>query len=500
MTGLLSSWRHDLSRCVQSVTTRKYLVGTVLAWVLVVYLASSPSLRSAARPPTGPEHLAQPVAVPSTALPGSSAPSPAATPASAPSFGSFGFAPPSFGPPPAPAAAPQLSCPYPIPQSQTTPFSPGIFLSFEGPLIELSGPFAAYDLPTLGAIAPLVPLATPLVYISEPVMNEVTPDLSTAVTDYVTIIDAAGLDSPQEQQYAAQFEPYWLELLGSLTPVEQQLASSTAGQCLVLFENELAVMDSQENLQLPPLPFIPSGIPPGSSSSAAVATAATADTASPFAQLTVPWAGGLPPGLPAAAAALRAAGKPVLVELVDQPPAGQAMGGTGFPDFVAQAVHELPAASAFQLDAPATDPGGAAQIADLVHGLASADLTRLPGQLIGVGVPAGAQGAGAGAFWGAFDRAMGGFQPNMVDFVSADLTLQQQATSAADSAEAAASARSLEHAFATSGGVPANVPVFGTVTLDGADPVSTPSVQQQLASYLAALAGLRVRVLGIATG
>ncbi|HAM01129.1 MAG TPA: hypothetical protein DCQ30_02715 [Acidimicrobiaceae bacterium] len=500
MSSLVSRVRDGVTRSVQSVTSRKYLVGAVLAWVLVVYLASSPSLRSAQGPTQSPVHPAPAGPAAGFAVPSFSAPNLSTAPLSSSGFGSFVAPPLSFGAPPAPPATTSLSCPFPIPQSQTTPFDPGVFLSFGGPFIELSGPLVSYYIPTLGAIAPLVPIVTPLVYISEPVMNAVTPDVSTVVTDYVTIIDAAGLNSPQEQQYAAEFEPYWLQLVGSLTPVEQQLSSSTAGQCLVLFENELAVMDSQQNLPaLPSLPYIPSGIPPGSSQ-AAVAQAAAADTRSPFAQLTVPWSGGIPSGLPAAVSTLRGAGKPVLVQLVDQPPAGQAMGGTGFPDFVAQVVHELPAASAFEVDAPATDPSGTGQMADLVHGLASADLTRMPGQLIGAGVPTTAQGTSAVAFWGAFKGAMKGLQANMVDFVAADLTPLAEATAAADSAEAAQSARSLESSFTTLGGVPADVPVFGTVSLDGADPATVASVQEQIASYLAALRGLHVSALGVFAG
>lgn len=493
--GMWSTVRDNVTRSVQSVTTRKYLVGVVLAWVLVVYLASSPSLRSAQRPGPGPLH-APAAGVTALASPSFSLPSASTTAGTSSGFGSFAFPPLSFTAPPPPPPTPQLSCPFPIPESQTTPFNPGIFLSFEGPFVELAGPFSSYFIPTLGTIAPLVPIVTPLVYLSEPVMNEVTPDVSSVVTDYVTITDAAGLNSPQEKQYAAQFEPYWLELLGALTPVEQQLASSTPGQCLVLFENELAVMDSQQNLHLPPLPFVAPGIPPGSSS-AAVAQAAAADTSSPFARLTVPWSGGIPSTLPGAVTALRAAGKPVLVRLVDAPPPGAAIGGTGFPDFVAQVVHELPAASAFEVDASTGDPSGAGPMADLVHGLASVDLARLPGQLIGVGVPTAAQGSGTAAFWGTFDDAMKGLQRNMVDFVAADLTPQPQPTMAADSAEAAQLARGLESAFTTLGGVPADVPVFGTVTLDEADPATVSSVQEQLVSYLAALRSLRVSMLGI---
>ena len=492
--------RQLATRSVHSVTSRRYLVGAVLAWVLIVYLAAAPSEIVGPAPRSVPTRAAPPatVAAPAPSL-SIEAPSFAAT---TPTVPSFSFTPLSFTPPPpAPPATPPLSCPFPIPQSQTTPFSPGIFLSFEGPLIELSGPFATYDIPTLGAIGPLVPLATPLVYISEPVLNDVTPNLSVLITDYVTIIDDLGLNSPQEQQYADEFEPYYLELLNSLSPVEQDLASSTAGQCLVLFENALAVQDSQENLQLPALPLLPSGVPPSSSSTdAAVASATTADTHSPFAQLVLPWSGGVPSGLPTAVNALRAKGEPVELELVDQPPVGQTMGGAGFSDFVAQVVQDAPQASAFQVDAAGTDPSGSTQMADLVHGLAAADYMRQPGQLIGLGVPVSAEGAGAQGFWQAFHTSMEGWQSVMVDFVGADLTPQAQSSAAANDAEAAATAKSLESAWSTLGGVPANVPLFGTVGLAGGLPVTTTSVQQQIASYLAALAGLHVGALGVDPG
>jgi hypothetical protein len=485
---------------VQSLTTRKYLLAAVVGWVLVVYLAaapsSSPAPPSSVRPAVGPARVAAPAPAPVT-----SAAAPFAT-FSVPTSPTFAFPSIDFGaPPPAPPATAPLDCPYPIPQSQTSPFSAGIFLNFEGPLIDLSGPFAIYDIPTLGAIAPLVPLVTPLVYIAEPVMNALTPNISNAVTDYLTIIDDAGLNSPQEQQYAAEFEPYYLKLLDSLAPAETALASSTAGQCLVLFENELAVMDSQQSITLPNPPII---VPTFSGSStdgasSAVETAATADSSSSFAQLVLPWFGGLPASLAATEAALQAKGHPVELELVDAPPAGQPMGGTGFADFVAEAVHASPQVSAFQIDAPGTDPAGTAQVADLVHGLAAADMERLPGQLIGVGVPEAATGAGAGSFWSAFDQSMKGWQPNMVDFVAADLTPAAEPSPAAAQAEALSSVRALEAAFTSLGGVPADVPVFGTVSLAGSGPWTEASVQEQIAGYLAALRGQQVRFLGVDT-
>jgi hypothetical protein len=386
-----------------------------------------------------------------------------------------------------------------LPQAQNAPLQPGIFLSFEGPLIEMSGPIAAYDLPTLGEIGPLVPIATPLVSISQPVLNAVTPNLSVIAYDEQQIVNGAGLNSPYEQQYAQQFEPYWLQLIGTFTPFEQTLASSTPGQCLVLFENALAVAVSQQNIQLPPLPLLPAGVPPSSTPSTdAVAAATMADTKTPFAQLVLPWSAGVPAELPAALSALASKGDPVKLELVDQPPAGQVMGGTGFADFVAQVVHEAPQASAVQVDAAGTDAAGPAQIADLVHGLAAADLTRRPGQLIGVGLPDAALGAAAAGFWRAFAAAAAGYQTSFVDFVGADLTPSPASTVAADSAEAAATAQALRTAWSAIGGVPANVPLFATVGLAGGGPVTTASVQQQLASYLTALAGLHVVALELA--
>lgn len=483
-------------KSLQSLASRKYLLGVVLGWVLVVYLVVSPTPSAsppAAAAPAGPARApSSTLAAPGLGL--AALPTGAPVPTTAPSFGSFPSL--SFNPGAPPAQAAALECPYPVPQSQTTPFNPGIFLSFEGPLVEMSGPFAAYDIPTLGAIAPLVPMATPLVYLSEPVMNALTPNLSTAVTDYLTIIDAAGLDSPQEQKYADQFEPYWLQLLGSLTPVEAELASSTAGQCLVLFENELAVMDSELNLSLPNPPLVPPGIPPGSSA-AALEAATAAESPGSLAQLTLSWSGGVPPDLSSTVSALAAKGHPVALDLVDVPPAGQHMGGTGFSDFVAEAVHDSAGASAFEVDVPSAEPSAGAPMADLVHGLASADLARSPGQVIGLCVPAAATASGARAFWSAFAGAVQGWQANMVDFVAADLTPAAQSTPAADQAEAAAVARGVEEAFATWGGVPADVPLFGTVAPAGAGPWTVAEVQEQIAGYLGALHGLRVSVLGI---
>jgi hypothetical protein len=501
--GRLDDWG---LRALQSLTTRKYLIGVVLGWVLVVYLVAVPSTSTGpslpGAGPSRPAQLAAPAAVASP-LGALSAPALAAGTATSSAPPLVGFPALSFSAPgPPPAQAVPLSCPFPLPQSQTSPFSAGEFLSFEGPFIELSGPFASWDLPTLGAIAPLVPLVTPLVYISEPVLSALTPNLSAAVTDYLTIIDAAGLDSPQEQQYAQELEPYWLQLLGTFTPVEAALASSTPGQCLELFENELAVMDSQLDLSLPNPPLVVPSLAPGSSPSGAqaVEAATAAETSGSFAQLVLPWSGGVPADLEASVAALRAKGHPVELDLVDQPPPGQSMGTRGFPDFVAQAVHGAPQASAFEVEVPAAQPAAAAPLADLVHGLASADFARLPGQLIGPRVASAATGAGAAGFWSAFGRAMEGYQANMVDFVAADLTPVPQGSPVADQAEAASSARALEAAFTGLGGVPAQVPLFATVSLATSGPLDASAVEEQIAGYLGALRGLRVEVLGIAAG
>ena len=487
--------RRRAAALASSLTTRRYLLGTVLAWVLVVYLATSPALNGGLAAPAGPgTHggaATGPLAVsppaPSLSAEGSLLPG-------VPGFGGLG--PFTFNPPPAPPPAPQLSCPYPIPQSQTSPFGAGAFLSFEGPFLDLSGPFAAYDIPTLGAISPLVPLLSPLVSISEPVMNEVTPNLSVVAGDVVALEQAAGLDSPQEQQYAQEFEPYWLQLVSSLTPAEAALASTTGAQCLELFENELAVMAAQENLQLPPLPVLPAGIAPGTSSSTdAVARATAADTRAPLAQIVLPWSGGVPAAAVAAVAGMRAKGTPALVELVDAPPPGAAMGGTGFADFVATAVRAMAGATAFEMAVPGPDPSAPVEMADLVHGLAAADFVRMPGQLIGVSLAAAATGEGGPAFWRAFAGAMEGYQPNMVDFVAAGLTPVPEPSVAAAVAEAAGTARALEGQWAALGGVPADVPLFATVSLVGPGPLGVAAVQQQLSAYLAALGRLHVGVL-----
>jgi hypothetical protein len=135
-----------------------------------------------------------------------------------------------------------------------------------------------------------------------------------------------------------------------------------------------------------------------------------------------------------------------------------------------------------------------------VHGLASADFTRQPGELIGVGVPGTAEGAGATAFWQAFGAAMEGWQHIVVDFVGADLTPTAAPSVAADAVEAAGMARALRAACRAFGGLPATLPLFASVGLASGVPVTDASVQQQIASYLAALSGLHVVAIGIRTG
>ncbi len=486
-----------LATATRSVTARRYFLGAVLAWVLVVYLATASSTqaplpRSAAGHGTGPVALgAPPVTEPALEL----AP-PDTIPPEPPVLSPIAL--PAFSSPPPPTTQ-SLSCPYPTPQAPDPGASPGVILSFLSPLFALGGPYASYAVPTLGAIGPLVPVVTPLVVISEPVLNEITPNMSTVITDVATIEQQAGADGPQSQQFAQEFEPYWLTLLNSLVPAEQAVTGSSAGQCLILFENALARQSQQLNISLPPLPLVGAGIPPSGSpvSSAAVATATTSSTAKPMAQLVLPWSGGIPSSLAATLSTLRARGQAVVVELVDTPPAGRAMGTTGFADFVAQAVHGLPGVNAFAVDGASAATTAGPALADLVHGLAAADAARKPGQLIGLGVPPTALGAAAPGFWRAFATAMRGYQSQMVDFVAAPLTTGPSASLAAATAAAASSARALAAAWTADGGLPARLPLFAAVDYAGPLPATPASITRALRAYQAALAGLRVQVLGM---
>jgi len=261
----VSEYRKAAVRISQSIATRRYLLGAMLAWVLIVYLvpgpgpsrssAPSPAPAAQSAPPAGPT---APTAGPDTSLLGSdyytpppSLPplgpdlsAPVARPASA-----VGFTSPSFTAPPPPPATVQLSCPYPIPQAQNAPLSPGVLLSFLTPLGVVAGPFADYDLPILGAIGPVLPIILPIFSVAQPVMNAITPELSVVITDLSLIEDTTGLgNNPQEVKFAAQFKPAFIKFLNSLIPVEQQLASASGTQCLILFENELAQMAAKVNL------------------------------------------------------------------------------------------------------------------------------------------------------------------------------------------------------------------------------------------------------------
>lgn len=476
-----------MNRAVQSLLSRRYLLGAVLAWVLIVYLAAGPAAHAPfagyTNPPIQPGGAATtsaPVAAAVQVAAGAVAPPPPSATAPpavvgppAPQLGGFG--PPTFPASPPPPNIPQLKCPYPIPQAQTAPISPGVILSFESPLIELSGPYGAWDIPTLGAIAPVIPLVTPVLSISQPVLNEITPNESTIATDIVTLEAKLGLDSPENAKLAQEYEPDWLKFVYTFTPIEQVLASTTAAQCLALFGNALAQDAAQHPLQLPPLPTIPSGVPP------AIGQAVLSETHAPFTTVVMPWSGGVPANAVSEVAKLARRGLPVLVELRDVPPAGQTTGGTGFADFVARAVNALPGASAFQVDGSAP----AADVADVAHGLAAADFARRAGQLIGVGVPPAALGRGGPAFWAVLGAALRGFQANLVDFVAAPL--------GGTPALSAATARTLERDWYTYGGVPKAVPLFATV---GAGNATTPAAARALiAGYEAALRPLGLGLL-----
>ncbi|MHB8439026.1 MAG: hypothetical protein ACYDD4_07675 [Acidimicrobiales bacterium] len=496
---MIARGRALVEQGIGALSKRKYVMGVVVAWALVMGLTSSASNHPAVRHPrtqasapltspgagTAPFSLAAPVPAAPSAAPMSFSP---------PSFG--GFTLPSFGAQPPPPATATLTCPYPTPQSQTTPFNPGEFLAFESPFLDLSGPFAAYDIPTLGAIAPLVPFAAPIVSIAEPVMNEVTPNMAQAIYDIVALEHDAKLDNPQFDKYVAAGEPYWLQLVSSLTPYEQKLASSTAGQCTVLFENDLSTVAAEHAITLPEPPLIVPNIA-GSSQSANVAAAETSSShPSPVQQIELSWAGGMPGDLPVVVHDLAAAKVPVEITLADIAPAGALPGGTGFADFVALTVHALPGASVFEIDGPSASPAAPSSIADLAYGLAAADFTRLPGQLVGMGVPDSALANQAHAFWSAFDGAAEGYQASLVDFVAADLTPVVPRSVAQATAEATAEARLLEQMWSSTGGVPSDVPLFATLDTVGQSP-SEAAAEAQLAAYGAALAPLHVAVFGL---
>jgi hypothetical protein len=545
----------SVGRVLGSLTQRRYLLGVILAWVLVVYLASGPSPVTLASGPStassGPSAGATSAAVPGTSntltSPASvatmQAASPAASyssaPAANPQTAAVGVAPtgPSFGTPPVfspPGAAPevpQMSCPYPLPQAQNPPISSGVILSFLGPITELQGPFASYGLPTLGAIEPLVPMVTPVVSISQPVLNEITPNLSTLITDLVYLEDRLGLNSPEGAALAKQFEPTWLKLLAAVEPAEQALASTTAAQCLTLFGNELAQQAAKLNLTLPPLPLLPpipgagsaggtptgaaadssagaaagtptgaaAGTPTGSADTVAadaVADAVLSDSPSPFSTVSLAWSGGMPSRVVGFIRSLVSRDTPVILQLIDSPPPGAVVGASrgGFADFVAEAVHDLAGVSAFEVVVPSSSTASAS---DAVHGLAAADYARQPGQLIGLVVPSPAIDGSAAGFWQAFANLARGWQPNLVDFVAAPLTASTVPSLAAGVASAVGQASWLEREWSLIGKVPSDVPLFGTVALPPSVASSTAGVRQAIAAYEAALRPLHLGVLGL---
>jgi hypothetical protein len=492
----MSVRRLVLLRSSQSILSRRYLIGAVLAWVLVVYLAAGPSVPtfspafgSGGSAPASPAASPAPVAAVRALLASGSIPSSnPSVPVQAFATPLGGFPPLTFPPPAPPPNVPEMHCPYPIPQAQSSPISPGVILSFESPLMELSGPYAAWDIPTLGAIEPVIPLVTPVLSISQPVMNEVTPNESVVATDIATLEARAGLDGPQNAKYAQEFEPYWLKLVYSLTPYEAALASTTAAQCVALFGNALAQRTASLDLNLPPLPTLPSGIPPGSADATAVAGAVLSATRSPFVTFALPWSQGMPPGLPAEVRDLAARHLPVEIQLLDAPPKGQSLGTTGFADFVATTVHSLPQATAFEVDGPSLDPSGSAAEWDLVHGLAAADFARQGGQLIGMGVPTSALGQAAPAFWSMFSARAAGFQANLVDFVGAVIP-------AGDPSAAAAAARGLERDWSALGGVPRSVPFFASIPEERTS--SADDVLRQMATYESALSVVHLGLLEV---
>jgi len=524
-----------LRRCVTSVTSRRYLLGTVLAWVLIVYLVGgeaavvprAPALLANPSPASSPPAVTTPVTsgrAPATAGPANSpaatagltsaeAPTPpSSVPAGAP--GGYSYQPAPLSPPPEVPPSTSVPCPLPVPDAPPPDLSAGAILDALGPLDAVAGPYAAYSLPDFGAAGPLVPFVTPLIAISQPALKYLDPPLAEA-TDYLAdVANAAGWNGPESQSFADQAGPGGVKLLEEFSPIEKEFAATPGASCLLLSEDgaadDLATTDSKL-ATLPALPTLPIPAPPSlpcllpgqcgpsstnnSGSSPAVTAAVLGQTPNPVTVVPVSWAQGVSPQLQTAVDALRARNVPVVLDVIDSPPSGARLGTDGFSDFVAETVHSFPTVNAFQIEVPSAAPAGAAQMADLVHGLAAADAARVLGQLIGPGVSVAALGPDAARFWSAFAAAAAGWQPSLVDFVGVALAPTTGESPAGAAGAGATQLLAAERQWSTEGRIPSGVPAFVTVSPGSA--ASTPGgVARQLTAYRDALGGLDVGIIG----
>lgn len=447
------------------IAARRWLLGTVTAWVVVAYCVNAPALVPAAAPYGPGAAVAGGVATepPSTAgsvpsalstggldapslvpvlpglgaLPGTITPSGSSRPPSVPGTPT---APASYGPVSGPPASSNAGCPFPVPTSPPVALQPGGILSLLGPGLTLSGPFQGAELASVGLAAPIVPTATPLLALSSPVLNKNAGYLN-LVSKQAAAIWSVLLSTPLGKQLADQLGPQAQtgteQLVDALIPLEQKFGSLPGSGCAAIVGNDLASAGAPLVAAIPPLPPAPN-IPNLPQVLAGLAAGQTAQQAFhlhegasvPVTTVNARSGDGVTPGLVAEVSTLQRAGVPVLLELQDHPRAGTAPGGTAFADFVADAVRAMPGANFVQVDTWAGCEGCAVQIADLVHGLAAADALRAVGQIVGIGLTAGGSGYSTG-FWNAFAAAARGYDANLVAFVAANVIPADLSTSEA---------------------------------------------------------------------
>ena len=390
---------------------------------------------------------------------------------------------------PTPPASAIPPCPLPLPSAKVPPTSLGTILSALGPILTVAGPFVTTILSVIPIVSPLLPVIGPLLGAIAPYEGP-----------FNTVADAlAPILAPLENALLPLVQavaPPLLSALGTaLTPLVTAVADTSIMGCVAVVIGDLAAA-------IPP----PSGSSGSSGSSGGTAgmlaslAGGAAGTASPHVAgatapvvvQQVPWSSGLSTADRAAVSTLAAQNVPVMLNLLDVPPAGSSSSGPGFAQWVKGMVQSLPQVSIWQIGAAPSGASPPGTDASVVSALQAAEQNRRVGQFVGVGV-AGTEANGPVPLLTAAEGGLG----RSLNFVGVDYTAPAGATPGNAAVGLHQMLAAVRQLVLPAAGVASTVPIFATAGYQGASPGAE---AQALSAFSAAARGLGVGLLAWQAG
>ncbi|HEY2564904.1 MAG TPA: hypothetical protein VGI44_14410, partial [Acidimicrobiales bacterium] len=265
---------------IRPLVDRRWILATVIAWVVAVYVVSPPLSRVAA---SGPSSQAAPTSPAPPATGGSTGASSLTGTSQVPALG--GFATPTTSPsadtlPTASSATGSLptgslptgslpgasafTCPFPLPVEPAPSLSVGGLLFGLGPVLGAAGPFTGTVINSLGLFGPFLPYAVPLLALSGPVLKEFSPWIEAGGAETNAVFDLIYNQPALKPIFAAldaQGESLMNKLATAVGPLETALVSLPGAGCVGILGDDLAYYLSQANISLPALPLPPANLP-----------------------------------------------------------------------------------------------------------------------------------------------------------------------------------------------------------------------------------------------